>query len=82
MRAPGITLRGRSRFALLLSTSLVAALPVLSGCDLDSISASPPAACSETGAQCQLGDGPLGVCERAPCAGGEAPPCFQCTPQH
>lgn len=45
-------------------------------------SGSPGARCVESGAQCQLPDGPLGVCERAACAPGAAPPCFQCTPQH
>jgi hypothetical protein len=55
---------------------------LLAGCDLGTISTVPAARCTETGTQCQLAGGPLGVCERTACAPGESPPCFQCTPQH
>lgn len=54
----------------------------LLGCDLSGLGDAPPGACSESGAQCQLSDGPLGVCERTTCAAGQTPPCFACTPQH
>ena len=40
------------------------------------------AACTESGAQCLLPEGPLGVCERSPCPVGAASPCFKCTSQH
>jgi hypothetical protein len=55
---------------------------VLSACDPSAISTPPSALCSEAGAQCQLPEGPLGVCERAPCPPGDAQPCFDCVPQH
>ena len=51
-------------------------------CDMGSLTAGPTASCNESGVQCQLPTGPLGVCERSRCAAGETPPCFQCTPQH
>jgi hypothetical protein len=52
------------------------------GCDGDFVSAGPVAVCREAGRQCQRGDGPLGVCERTPCAGDRTAPCFVCTSQH
>lgn len=51
-------------------------------CDGSSLSAPPSAACREAGAQCQLPEGPLGVCERGACGAGESEPCFACVPQH
>jgi len=50
--------------------------------DSGSLSAPSAARCVAVADQCQLPEGPLGVCERAACAPGEAPPCYQCTPQH
>jgi hypothetical protein len=61
--------------------AIAAALLALAACDSASISAA-PAGCVEAATQCQLPDGPLGVCERATCAAGATPPCFQCVPQH
>jgi len=55
---------------------------LLCACDPSGVAPSPPAACVEAGAQCALPEGPLGVCERAPCPGDATPPCFACTPQH
>jgi hypothetical protein len=52
------------------------------GCDLSELGEAPPAPCRESGAQCQLSDGPLGVCERTACGADAAPPCFTCTSQH
>jgi hypothetical protein len=63
----------------------LAALAALLACDPSSqTSQSSPsrARCSAVADQCELASGPLGVCERAACAPGETPPCFQCTPQH
>lgn len=58
-------------------------LGALAGCDVDSMtSPAAPAVCASIGAQCQLPDGPLGVCQQSPCAAGVAPPCFKCTSQH
>jgi len=65
------------RFALLGVLGLA-----LTGCEPGALSEPPQAACRETGALCQLGGGPLGVCERVSCAAGEEAPCFRCTPQH
>jgi hypothetical protein len=65
-----------------------AALAIVSGallaaCDAASMSAPPVGpACTAIGSQCQLPDGPLGVCQEAPCAPGAAAPCFTCTRQH
>ena len=65
--------------ALVWTTGLYAL--VLLSCDSSSI-APLPGTCVEAGAQCQLLEGPLGVCERSPCAPNVEPPCFHCTPQH
>jgi Uri superfamily endonuclease len=65
-------------FGILLAASASALL----ACDLGSPSVTSAESCTEAGVQCQLPDGPLGVCERAPCAPGATPPCFKCTPQH
>jgi hypothetical protein len=54
----------------------------LLACDPSSLSAGPSSRCTESGAQCRLADGPLGVCQSSPCAAGEVSPCFECTPQH
>jgi hypothetical protein len=51
-------------------------------CDVESFSSPTRTSCAEIGAQCQLPDGPLGVCLDAPCAAGAAPPCFKCVSQH
>ena len=70
------------RMAQRLGTGIgLAALFVTLSCDLGSVSA-PTTACVEAATQCQLPDGPLGVCERTSCAPGKQPPCFQCVPQH
>jgi hypothetical protein len=70
----------------ILAGSLVSAaiaLVLLAACDLGSMSQpSVPAECAKIGAQCQLPNGPLGVCQEAPCPPGSSPPCFKCTPQH
>lgn len=55
---------------------------LLGGCDLGVEVQQAPAECTEAGAQCRLGKGPLGVCERSRCSAFETPPCYQCTPQH
>jgi hypothetical protein len=56
---------------------------LLSACDLGSMSQAPvPSECAAIGAQCQLPDGPLGVCQESPCEPGANPPCFTCTSQH
>jgi hypothetical protein len=52
------------------------------GCEPMSVTSPASAVCSEAGVQCQLPEGPLGVCERAPCAPGASPPCFACISQH
>jgi hypothetical protein len=68
-----------SRFVPILAAI---ALVVLVACDPSSLSTVPSASCTESGAQCQLSDGPLGICERSQCPAGEVSPCFKCTPQH
>jgi hypothetical protein len=66
----------------LLGALLAAAALLAPGCEQGSLSAPAPSACAEAGAQCRLPEGPLGVCERAPCDPGATAPCFQCVPQH
>lgn len=66
-------------FAAVFAT---AALSILLGCEPGSGSTGPPSRCLEVGSQCQLSNGPLGVCERSACGSGVTPPCFSCTPQH
>jgi hypothetical protein len=62
----------------LVVTSLLAA-----GCPTSvTDSPVPGAACVERYAKCRTPDGPLGVCNDAPCPEGETPPCFQCVSQH
>jgi hypothetical protein len=60
----------------------LAAFLLFSGCDLDSMSQQVSVSCSEIGSQCQLPDGPLGVCQQIDCEAGRQPPCFKCTSQH
>ena len=64
------------------ATFAVTALAMLMACDPGSHSGSAPARCDEAGVQCQLPEGPLGVCERTTCATAATPPCFVCVPQH
>lgn len=71
--------RGVSQAMLLCS--LIVGIIFLA-CDSDLLSPAPSAVCVESGAQCQLPEGPLGVCERSRCPVGSTPPCFQCTSQH
>ena len=40
---------------------------VLTGCDAALLSEGPTSSCTEAGEQCQLPEGPLGVCERTRC---------------
>lgn len=42
----------------------------------------PPKPCRKAFEQCQLPDGPLGVCQEVSCAAGQIPPCFNCVSQH
>jgi hypothetical protein len=65
------------RFQLLLG--LVFAL---TACDVGSQVGGPVSECFESGVQCVLPEGPLGVCERAQCGAESVGPCFRCTPQH
>lgn len=65
-----------------LATMAAFSVLVCVACDSSSLSSNPPGVCTESGAQCLLPGGPLGVCERSPCPGGAVSPCFQCTPQH
>jgi hypothetical protein len=51
-------------------------------CDPGAFAEAPAKTCTESGALCDLGGGPLGVCERARCAEGDPGPCFHCAPQH
>ena len=62
--------------AVLVTSLCVACAPEIEG------DGAVPASCNAIGALCQLPDGPLGVCEQIPCAAGDTPPCFVCTPQH
>ena len=39
-------------------------------------------ACSQAYEQCQLPEGPLGVCQEVSCRPGQAPPCLACVSQH
>ena len=67
-----------ARWLLLVSLALSGVV----ACEPGSLGESPSPDCRESGVQCQLPAGPLGVCERSTCNSGETPPCFQCTPQH
>jgi hypothetical protein len=68
-----------------MARAVVAAclVAIAAACDLGAfVSDPPPASCTRIGAQCQLPDGPLGVCESAPCADAASSPCLVCTEQH
>ena len=69
------------RVMVLAALAVIPAFALL-GCDPGALSTVAPATCAESGAQCQLPAGPLGVCERSRCPPGAAPPCFECTPEH
>lgn len=69
------------RCCALIATGALVTL-ALSGCDSSFISEGPVAICTESGTQCQLAKGPLGVCEASPCSPSEIAPCFRCTSQH
>lgn len=53
----------------------------LSGCP-ERKSVSAPKRCSEAYAQCQLPEGPIGVCQEVSCGQGQLAPCFNCVSQH
>jgi len=63
---------------------MILALTLVGGsaCDADFTQAPPSEICREVAVQCQLPEGPLGVCEQAPCSDGMNAPCFVCTSQH
>ena len=67
---------------LLCCPVLLGSLLGLVACDFESLQATPPEKCAESGMQCQLPEGPLGVCERSRCGASETPPCFVCISQH
>jgi hypothetical protein len=69
---------------LSLSCVAIAVIAVIGfvACDSSLVAPAPDVFCTESGRQCQLPDGPLGVCERSACASGDTPPCFQCVSQH
>lgn len=73
--ARGVTL-GRCLLAAAMCLLFVACDPSVSSAP------TPGAACTTIGSQCQLPDGPLGVCQEIPCASGTPRPCFKCTSQH
>ena len=60
----------------------VASIAILSACGPDATQPAPLADCKEAGVQCQLPEGPLGVCEQSHCEPGQAAPCYRCIPQH
>ena len=63
--------------------SLVVFSVLVAGCPTgESHAPVPGAACVERYAKCRMPDGPLGVCNDAPCPEGETPPCFRCVSQH
>jgi len=72
----------RPERALARASTLLVCMVALTACNPDTLTDTPPATCTESGVQCQLAAGPLGVCERAQCGPDETAPCFQCTPQH
>ena len=70
------------RFGLAVAAPLLVAL-LLPGCPTGvSSTPSPGAECTKRYAKCRLPDGPLGVCNDAPCEEGETEPCLRCVSQH
>lgn len=73
--------RCRHRASFPVAFALAALL--LAGCPTGpSSSPAPGDACVERYAKCRLPDGPLGVCNDAPCEEGETEPCLRCMSQH
>jgi hypothetical protein len=69
--------------AMMRMLAIVLLLPILGvGCGESSTKPAALATCSEPGVQCQLPEGPLGVCEQSHCRPDEKPPCYRCIPQH
>lgn len=66
----------------LVPIALLTLLLATAACDADTLIGGPIAICTESGEQCQLPKGPLGVCERRPCSASETAPCFTCVSQH
>ena len=82
IRIPLISAGGeRMPIRLLLSLAATGGVFV-TACDLGPMPVRTSEPCAQAGSQCQLPEGPLGVCERAQCASGETAPCFKCTSQH
>ena len=67
---------------MLRCAALLGSLLGLVACDFGSLQGTPPETCTESGVQCQLPAGPLGVCERSQCGASDTPPCFRCISQH
>ena len=64
--------------AMALVLSVVGGL----ACDAEFTQTPPSEICVEVAVQCQLPEGPLGVCEQTSCSVGMNAPCFKCTSQH
>ncbi len=54
----------------------------LVGCDPSSYSTPIPTECAAAGTQCQLPNGPLGVCTQVPCPADADSLCYACASQH
>ncbi len=66
-----------------LTRVLAVAVSLLcTACDSSSLSEPAPTISTSIGSQCQLPNGPLGVCQEVPCEPGVQRPCFKCTSQH
>ncbi len=73
-----------STMMLLYRLAFVVAVTSLGSCE-GSADVQPipqPEPCRELFAQCKLPEGPLGVCNEAPCAAGQSAPCLRCVSQH
>lgn len=59
-------------------------LPLLTGCPPGERGSTPQrdVECRKAYEQCRLPEGPLGVCNEAPCEPGQTPPCMKCLSQH
>ena len=55
------------RVPMMRARFILAGLIALVGCDTDFMMAGPVETCVESGVQCVLPDGPLGVCEQVQC---------------
>jgi hypothetical protein len=55
---------------------------LLAACPGAEVATPKPKICQSVGQQCQMPEGPLGVCNVSTCEAGQRQPCLKCISQH